>query len=261
MTTPTDQTYEIRTLRDIYELPTFEQMETCLDEMAQSMKLARATSDMLQGVAESNGAKIEGMASKWPEVTEWIDDGKSEIGAIFQADGKPFLEVSSKPEKETSEPLHWFMCPSCNEAVKLHEADSHNPQGCHRDGCSNVSTPLVPPTHKIGDEVMIWKPQGAEHGARGIVSEIIPGEEYCEHDKGSFAYKSKTGWNQGTFSYGRRFLPDRMVAKACSCKRCHPYNFGVIVCDKCGNKRCPHASDHEYECTNSNEPGQEGSVY
>lgn len=35
----------------------------------------------------------------------------------------------------------------------------------------------------------------------------------------------------------------------------------MILCDKCGNKRCPHATDENYDCTNSNEPGQEGSIY
>ena len=35
----------------------------------------------------------------------------------------------------------------------------------------------------------------------------------------------------------------------------------MILCVKCGNKRCPHATNHEYECTNSNEPGQKGSRY
>lgn len=35
----------------------------------------------------------------------------------------------------------------------------------------------------------------------------------------------------------------------------------MILCPTCGNKRCPHASDHNYACTGSNEPGQEGSVY
>ena len=34
-----------------------------------------------------------------------------------------------------------------------------------------------------------------------------------------------------------------------------------IVCPKCGNKRCPHATNHELECTGSNEPGQPGSRY
>ncbi len=35
----------------------------------------------------------------------------------------------------------------------------------------------------------------------------------------------------------------------------------MILCGECGNKRCPMASDHRYACTQSNEPGQEGSVY
>lgn len=34
-----------------------------------------------------------------------------------------------------------------------------------------------------------------------------------------------------------------------------------IVCDVCGNKRCPHATDHAHACTGSNEPGQPGSRY
>lgn len=33
------------------------------------------------------------------------------------------------------------------------------------------------------------------------------------------------------------------------------------ACEQCGNKRCPHHSDHELACTRSNEPGQIGSVF
>lgn len=35
----------------------------------------------------------------------------------------------------------------------------------------------------------------------------------------------------------------------------------MIVCQLCGNKRCPHASFHGNECTESNDPGQPGSFY
>jgi hypothetical protein len=38
-------------------------------------------------------------------------------------------------------------------------------------------------------------------------------------------------------------------------------SHGMIVCATCGNKRCPHATSHNHSCTNSNEPGQVGSVY
>lgn len=33
------------------------------------------------------------------------------------------------------------------------------------------------------------------------------------------------------------------------------------ACEVCGYKRCPHHTNHELECTGSNEPGQPGSAY
>lgn len=35
----------------------------------------------------------------------------------------------------------------------------------------------------------------------------------------------------------------------------------MILCPDCGNKRCPHATDHLFSCTGSNNPGQTGSRY
>lgn len=35
----------------------------------------------------------------------------------------------------------------------------------------------------------------------------------------------------------------------------------MFLCSVCGNKRCPKATDHSLECTNSNDEGQIGSVY
>lgn len=35
----------------------------------------------------------------------------------------------------------------------------------------------------------------------------------------------------------------------------------MILCPSCGNKRCPHATDHRFACTGSNEPGQSGSRF
>lgn len=35
----------------------------------------------------------------------------------------------------------------------------------------------------------------------------------------------------------------------------------MVLCAICGNKRCPHATNHEFACTNSNAPGQPGSSY
>lgn len=49
----------------------------------------------------------------------------------------------------------------------------------------------------------------------------------------------------------------------CACAKCNPNAAGrmMIVCATCGNKRCPHATDHRLACTDSNEPGQAGSSY
>jgi hypothetical protein len=35
----------------------------------------------------------------------------------------------------------------------------------------------------------------------------------------------------------------------------------MFLCEKCGNKRCPHAADHNLPCTGSNASGQRGSLY
>ena len=57
------------------------------------------------------------------------------------------------------------------------------------------------------------------------------------------------------------------------CGNCHACLVGVtengypvtfqrmILCPDCGNKRCPKASNHKHQCTNSNEPNQRGSIY
>lgn len=45
----------------------------------------------------------------------------------------------------------------------------------------------------------------------------------------------------------------------CPCANCNPAAWWMILCPNCGNKRCPRASWHEYECTRSNEYGQVGT--
>lgn len=36
--------------------------------------------------------------------------------------------------------------------------------------------------------------------------------------------------------------------------------YPFVVCETCGNKRCPHAQSHENVCTGSNAPGQPGAT-
>lgn len=47
----------------------------------------------------------------------------------------------------------------------------------------------------------------------------------------------------------------------CGCRECNPNAAWMIVCDVCGNKRCPHATSHTHVCTGSNKPGQKGSEW
>jgi hypothetical protein len=65
-------------------------------------------------------------------------------------------------------------------------------------------------------------------------------------------------------------LHDTSSATGCTCHECNAdktYNglpwasCVMIVCADCGNKRCPKATSHKNACTNSNEPGQPGSLY
>lgn len=53
-----------------------------------------------------------------------------------------------------------------------------------------------------------------------------------------------------------------MSTAPCGCHACAPPKLigrRMILCPKCGNKRCPKATHHDNACTNSNEPGQPGS--
>lgn len=66
---------------------------------------------------------------------------------------------------------------------------------------------------------------------------------------------------------------DDKAIDGCGCRACRrardertPWGFPVetsmmIVCETCGYKRCPHATDHRHACTNSNSSGQRGSVW
>ena len=50
----------------------------------------------------------------------------------------------------------------------------------------------------------------------------------------------------------------------CGCYACDgspAIRSRYYLCATCGNKRCPHATDHRLPCTGSNEPDQPGSFY
>ena len=50
-------------------------------------------------------------------------------------------------------------------------------------------------------------------------------------------------------------------AKASGSTLFNPTEMLMMLCQTCGNKRCPKATDCRLACTGSNDPGQVGSVY
>lgn len=75
-------------------------------------------------------------------------------------------------------------------------------------------------------------------------------EQRAEHDAGIAEFKAMLGSSPATHD--------------CQCRTCRPVTMNdarFVVCPECGNKRCPHANDHNNACTGSNELGQDGSAY
>lgn len=108
--------------------------------------------------------------------------------------------------------------------------------------------------------------------ARPIFSEPMP-MDVARLGKISRALKALYPKQETTMTHCGRRMVFFTPGKSCNCHECEallrPWLDemdalswgGMILCPECGNKRCPKASDHEMECTGSNEPGQFGSRY
>lgn len=92
---PDGRIYPLRTLRDIFELPSYEHIERCIDELKIVILQARATNDFLAAISEHKGNPLpNGKCFMWPEVLEWNDDGKSELGSDYvDQDGKSIMSM------------------------------------------------------------------------------------------------------------------------------------------------------------------------
>lgn len=92
----TATTYPIATLRDIYNLPTIDQMVLCLDELKAAMIQARIANDATVEALSAKNISVE-KAFEWPEVTPWIDDNLGQIEArVGLPDGTELFRISSK---------------------------------------------------------------------------------------------------------------------------------------------------------------------
>lgn len=98
--------------------------------------------------------------------------------------------------------------------------------------------------------------------AAGEALELLFGNEMYLRQVGTFlvAYTAGKVCECGKCSNELQRVIDTAIGPSASDQLNGPLNR-MILCPECGNKRCPHASDHDRECTGSNDPGQPGSVY
>ena len=109
---------------------------------------------------------------------------------------------------------------------------------------------------------------------------VLTEEQHCAYARAAQAdgdYRSYTCEDAGTHcppprlvtrwevATVHRQMPNSLAPTECPCVSCLTEAgvsaWWMIVCDECGNKRCPHGTDHRHECSGSNEPGQAGSRY
>ena len=90
--------------------------------------------------------------------------------------------------------------------------------------------------------------------------------------KGSAPRPMNVKYDDFANNFDRIFGKKKQDTYQCYCYNCNkdrtaegtniPYVMTrMIVCPECGNKRCPHSTDHNLACTGSNDPGQPGSRY
>jgi hypothetical protein len=91
------QVFSISTLRDIFNLPTLAQMETCLREISEGMLQARIANDTMLETLRAAGAENLERVIEWPEVAKWTDDGKGEVTTRYGGpDGTPAFTLTTK---------------------------------------------------------------------------------------------------------------------------------------------------------------------
>ncbi len=95
------------------------------------------------------------------------------------------------------------------------------------------------------------------HLSKSIVATIM--EEYAELKLSEYKSQQQPPDIQTNEAF------EDLADEKCSCAKCKPnvfpHDVRFIVCSICGNKRCPHAADHDNPCTNSNDEGQKGRLY
>jgi hypothetical protein len=80
--------YKIRSLEDIYNLPTLDQVKNCLYDIGESMSRAKAVDDQL-----GKELKFNSPVFRWPDLVEWVDDDKHDNTPVFKMFGDQSKEM------------------------------------------------------------------------------------------------------------------------------------------------------------------------
>lgn len=89
--------YPLATLRDIFNLPSRQQMRTCLEEITECLLQARDANDLM--MTHTQGTK----AVEWPDVIEWIDDDEREVTTTYEGTD---IQLHRKIEDPKPQPIH-----------------------------------------------------------------------------------------------------------------------------------------------------------
>lgn len=92
--------FKIRTIQDILNLPTPEHVERCVASLGEFLIHARAAFDLVNSVAENVTGNTDPLFPL-PDGFEWIDDGKDDITEVFHTpDGEEGLRIEVRSRHE-----------------------------------------------------------------------------------------------------------------------------------------------------------------
>ena len=96
------KSYEIRTLKDIYDNVPTNRVDICFEEIHSAIRSAMLIRDLIRDVMEAEGEACEDINQimVYPEVTRWVDDELGDVGFTLNSaeTQETLLSVNIKKE-------------------------------------------------------------------------------------------------------------------------------------------------------------------
>jgi hypothetical protein len=86
-------TYELVTIKDIFDHIPAHKIEQCMDEMKAGMLQAKAASMAMKGIAHEVTGDANNSKSIWPDSCVWVDDGKGEVTTEVSINGEAAFTI------------------------------------------------------------------------------------------------------------------------------------------------------------------------